>query len=496
MLLAAASLMVLVLGVVGEGSALAVSSSSSGTITAQPERQIGTTAVVCPASLGDCTGTLQQSLNGSGQIVVGPRGGASAPFSWPTRPLQLRSHTHISFLQGIEVAAVAGEFHGGGDCLFTTTPGTTNVTIVGWGATWRMRRSDYADNRTYSHSEWRAGLLVVHSSFVRVVGLKITETGGDGIYVIRSSDLLIDSVVVDRCYRQGISVIAAKNMLVVNSTFSRTGQGTLGTGVQMGTPPMCGVDLEPDQYEDSFINVTFDSCRATENFGCGFAVALSRSTNATPPLSVVFRNCSVSGVSDASATSPPPPIFCSAQDGCAGYAAVGFSVFGAYAFGNGVPGTILVDRCSISRTFDSGISLSNVAASNLQVQLVDTSLQFVAIRPQPLNASRCTDCPGSSPLGTGSAVVCSFDPGYGTGDLESTLFVSNLTVEDDRRRPWAAAVGCGGHASSRVSPVTLIIKGGGSSSVRVRNPTGCAVGPNVELALDHPVACNPRWWQQ
>jgi hypothetical protein len=87
------------------------------------------------------------------------------------------------------------------------------------------------------------------------------------------------------------SVIAAKNMLVVNSTFSRTGQGTLGTGVQMGTPPMCGVDLEPDQYEDSFINVTFDSCRATENFGCGFAVALSRSTNATPPLSVVFRNC-------------------------------------------------------------------------------------------------------------------------------------------------------------------------------------------------------------
>ena len=117
----------------------------------------------------------------------------------------------------------------------------SNVTIVGWGATWRMRRADYADNRTYTHSEWRAGLVLTHASDIHIVGLTITDTGGDGIYIIRSRNLLIDSVVLERCYRQGLSVIAATDMLVTNSTFSNTGQGTVNaTGAQLGTPPMCG----------------------------------------------------------------------------------------------------------------------------------------------------------------------------------------------------------------------------------------------------------------
>jgi hypothetical protein len=202
----------------------------------------------CQAELVDCTDVLQASLNRSGTIVVGPRTAAGYVHSWPTRPLRLRSHTHITFMPGTEVTAMAGEFHGLGDCLFSTTAGAANVTIVGWGATWRMRRADYADNRTYTQGEWRAGLVLIHSSNVHIYGLTITETGGDGIYIIRSRDLLLDGVILDRCYRQGISVIAATNMLVINSTFSNTGQGTLSTGAQLGTPPMCGVDLVSAAY--------------------------------------------------------------------------------------------------------------------------------------------------------------------------------------------------------------------------------------------------------
>jgi hypothetical protein len=197
----------------------------------------------CQVGLADCTTALQASLNRSGTIVVGLRTSAGMQ-TWPTRPLYLRSHTHITFLPGTEVTAMAGEFHGGGDCLFAAIPDphdVSNVTIVGWGATWRMRRADYADNRTYTHSEWRAGLVLTHASDIHIVGLTITDTGGDGIYIIRSRNLLIDSVVLERCYRQGLSVIAATDMLVTNSTFSNTGQGTVNaTGAQLGTPPMCG----------------------------------------------------------------------------------------------------------------------------------------------------------------------------------------------------------------------------------------------------------------
>ena len=188
----------------------------------------------CPEDSVDCTDALQATLNASGCMHVGSRGGSP----WPTRPLELRSNTIITFQAGTQIVAKKGEFHDPGDSLFATTDWTTNVTIVGWGSVWRMRRADYADNRTYSHSEWRAGLVLVHSSYVHVVGLTITETGGDGIYIIRSRNLCIDSCIIDRCYRQGISVIAATDMVVTNSTFSQTGRGPNGTIV--GTPPMCG----------------------------------------------------------------------------------------------------------------------------------------------------------------------------------------------------------------------------------------------------------------
>ena len=431
----------------------------------------------------DCTTALQSALNGSGCIAVGARGGVA----WPTRPLVLRSHSVVTFQPGSEIVAKAGEFHGPGDALFETLAWTTNVSIVGWGAVWRMRRADYADNRTYVKSEWRAGLVLLHSSFVRVEGLTIMETGGDGIYIIRCRDIVVHSCVLDKCYRQGISVIAASNLLVSNSTFSRTGRGPNGT--MLGTPPMCGVDLEPDQSGDALVGVEFVDCVAYDNFGCGFSVALSRSTSSTPPLNVSFRRCTV----EVSQQWPPPaaaaPLLCDTR-GCRAYNAPGFEISAAFQTANlsqsptGPGGVIAVSHCVVRNTYDAGIELASVASANLEITVSNSVFESVGTRSSPseLPPASC----GVQSSSTPAPIVFSFDPGYATGDLHSRLMVSNLTVVDHRSRPWAVTSGCGGRHSLVQQPVTATIVG---TNMTVRNSHGCTVGANVSLDLSSPVSC-------
>jgi hypothetical protein len=174
-------------------------------------------------------------------------------------------------------------------------------------------------------------------------------------------------------------------------------------------------------------------------------------------------------------------VFCSEKGGCNGYPSAGLSVFGAYgtfpngANSHGVPGTIIFDGLVISNTFEAGISISNVASSALKIQVLNSVLQSVSRRSSPLNATE--KCRGSFPVGIGAPLVFQFWPGYATGDLSAHLSnASNLTVVDNRQRPWVLAAGCGGHSSSRLGPVSAKIKGG---KVLVRNPFGCFEGANV-----------------
>jgi hypothetical protein len=95
----------------------------------------------------------------------------------------------------------------------------------------------------------------------------------------------VADVVLDDNYRQGMSVVGAVNVLVERSVFSNTGQ-------RAGTPPMGGVDVEPDDWTQPFINVTFRDCVSWNNRGGGYLVGLSRSNASTPPFSILFDNCS------------------------------------------------------------------------------------------------------------------------------------------------------------------------------------------------------------
>ena len=104
---------------------------------------------------------------------------------WPTRPLAMEvgaSNRRVVFEPGVTVEALKGAFHNGTDSLLSCY-GLQNVSFEGTQAALRMHKADYANHHKYSHSESRMGLQLMGCRNVSVIGLNISATGGDGIYV-------------------------------------------------------------------------------------------------------------------------------------------------------------------------------------------------------------------------------------------------------------------------------------------------------------------------
>jgi hypothetical protein len=213
----------------------------------------------------DATAALQVAIN-TGQNVWVPNMGTP----WTITPITLNnSNQTIQFENGTVVTAKEGSFLGTSDSLFTST-NTTNVSVLGYGATFQMRKSDYTQN-PYPVGEWRHGLRLNNVNGFQVKGLTIKETGGDGIYIGAadtgySQDVLIKDVVLDNNYRQGISVISAKDLMIDNAIIMNTN----------GTAPESGIDFEPNFSDDILQNITVKNSifSSNDNNGIQFATGM------------------------------------------------------------------------------------------------------------------------------------------------------------------------------------------------------------------------------
>jgi hypothetical protein len=94
-----------------------------------------------------------------------------------------------------------------------------------------MRRDDYAvpskgtcpQCKPYSKAEWRSAVWLEPSAVgVRFLSLHITESGGDGFLVNGPRNLSIEGCLVDRHYRQGMSVGSVYGLHVADTTFAWT----------------------------------------------------------------------------------------------------------------------------------------------------------------------------------------------------------------------------------------------------------------------------------
>ncbi|MGC8792577.1 MAG: right-handed parallel beta-helix repeat-containing protein [Bryobacteraceae bacterium] len=244
----------------------------------------------------DSTDALQAAILSRARRVIVP----NMRRDWIVRPIKLASDLELVLEDGVVITARRGEFRGTGDSLFTAQD-VNNLTIRGYGATLRMQKEDYMVGKVllefgwnrwfgqYPRSEWRMALSLRGCTNVRVLGLTLKDSGGDGIFVAGgrqpySKNIYIRDVVCDNHYRQGISVISVEDLTVENSVFRNT----------WGTPPSSGVDIEPDRPEERVRNVVFRNCRFEDNYGDGIEIFLANLKAGSGEVSILFDNCRVS----------------------------------------------------------------------------------------------------------------------------------------------------------------------------------------------------------
>jgi Secretion system C-terminal sorting domain len=206
----------------------------------------------------------------------------------PTHFEYLNNKT-IIFENEVNLVARPGAFANVASCLFYLDE-CNNITIIGYGATFKMQKAEYI---AYNNSEQRHGVRLTSCNNIKIYGLKIMDTGGDGVLITSwtgiayqryCNNILLKDLWCDNNYRQGISVISAQNLRVENCWFTNT----------IGTAPQAGVDLEPNYPFERLVNIVFDRCRFTGNAGNGILIAPISIDSTTLPMDVTFNNCYVS----------------------------------------------------------------------------------------------------------------------------------------------------------------------------------------------------------
>ena len=175
----------------------------------------------------DCSDELQAAIYSGARTIRIPDLG----FPWRICKVSGRtldgiflnvSNAHIIFDPGVVIEAREGCFgslrdpaslsglfrtrdDGPGAC-YPGTPGgplcAENLRIDGYGAVFRMRKHDYMNASLYSHNEDREGIGIYRARNLTIRGLKVTLTGGDGLYLKDCDGCTFVDLVLDDNYRQ------------------------------------------------------------------------------------------------------------------------------------------------------------------------------------------------------------------------------------------------------------------------------------------------------
>lgn len=261
------------------GAALAALPS---TATGAPAPSDDSEDVLRVSTLGhdllDSTEFLQAALDSEHSTIIIDH----VPGGWSTRPLFLRrSDVTIIVEPDVMVRAINGAYVGANDCVLTLAD-VENVTISGYGAKIAMAKPEYKTG------EWRMALKILGCSNVRVEGLTLRDSGGDGVYVGRGGtpcrDITLRDLVVDNNRRQGMSVITVEGLVIEGCSFLNTN----------GTAPQSGIDFEPNAPDDKLTDIVLRDCWFAGNMTSGVLLAGLPLTPTSTPVSIVIERSTVS----------------------------------------------------------------------------------------------------------------------------------------------------------------------------------------------------------
>ena len=114
--------------------------------------------------------------------------------------------------------------------------------------------------------QWGMGIRIgPESKRITISGVTAKEMWGDGFYVGGATDVTFCSVTADHNRRQGLSITAAKRLIVTDSVFMNT----------RGTRPSAGIDIEPNKGQ-KVAAVRIEHSTFINNAGGGIMIAGKR----------------------------------------------------------------------------------------------------------------------------------------------------------------------------------------------------------------------------
>lgn len=208
--------------------------------------------------------------------------------------------------------------------------GASNTTISGYGATILGKRASYSPQ-----SEGRHAFYLDGGQDIIIEGIKCLDMGSDGVYLGGNTRYVtVKNVTTDNCRRNGISITAARNVLIDRCRLLNSN----------GVNPQMGIDIEPNNNDDFCNDITVRDCFAYNNVNHGFNVSPSQCPGANPyTLTVDFINC----VDDASG--------------------FGFGVQEMFVDGDTISGHINFINCHSRNAEGSGFSVRNYDALGVPI---------------------------------------------------------------------------------------------------------------------------------
>lgn len=294
----------------------------------------------------DATECIQKAINSKAKKVLVPYIGKP----YIVKPLLATSNDQeILFEPGVILEAMKGEFHEKRGALFTIL-GVKNVTMIGYGATFRMHKEDYQNSKLYTPAEWRHALEIralvgKPTENITIKGFHFEKSGGDGLYVggaidstskipIQPVNILIEDVVSYDNHRQGFSITGAEKLKIVNGVFIDT----------KGTEPQAGVDWEPER--EKMTNLEMQNCLMLNNV-IGLDIFLWRPPQTgSVDMQLTLNNVHVD--SDPNLQKAPLSI-------------------GYISDRNGYTGNIIFNDCSFRNDSKYAISISNKSALRARI---------------------------------------------------------------------------------------------------------------------------------
>jgi len=119
--------------------------------------------------------------------------------------------------------------------------------------------------------EWGMGISIVSSSNIQIIGPKVIDCWGDGIYLGENNsgankNILISYAQLDNNRRNGISVISVDGLDLICPVVTNTN----------GTAPMAGIDIEPNTNRNEINNINIDSAITFNNSNYGIVLELDK----------------------------------------------------------------------------------------------------------------------------------------------------------------------------------------------------------------------------